>query len=59
MKLLNHVPEFRERLNEMKEVSETWRKLVDNWEEFECLYYKECDTGRCSELFDRMKDIGC
>lgn len=59
MKLLDQVPEFRERLNEMKEVSEVWSKLVDNWDEFERLYYKECDTGMCPELFDRMKDIGC
>lgn len=59
MKLLNQVPEFRYRLFEMKEVSETWSKLVDNWDEFEKLYYKECETGRCPELFDRMKEIGC
>lgn len=59
MKLLDQVPEFRERLHEMKEVSEVWSRLVDSWGEFEQLYYKECDTGRCPELFDRMKEIGC
>jgi len=59
MQLLNQVPEFRERLSEMKEVSEVWGKLVDNWDEFEKLYYEECDTGRCPKLFDKMKEIGC
>jgi hypothetical protein len=38
MKLLDQVPEFRERLYEMKDVSEVWSRLVDNWDEFEKLY---------------------
>ncbi len=59
MKLLNQVPEFRERLSEMKDVSEVWSALVDNWNEFERLYYEECETGRCPKLYDRMKEIGC
>ncbi|WP_318636719.1 hypothetical protein [Methanosarcina sp.] len=59
MKLLNQVPEFRRRLSEMKEVSEVWSHLVDNWDEFEKLFYEECDTGRCSRLFERMKEMGC
>jgi hypothetical protein len=59
MKILYQVPEFRERLPEMKDISEVWSKLVDNWGEFEFLYYEECGTGRCPKLFDRMKEIGC
>ena len=59
MKLLDQVPEFRERLYEMKDVSEVWSRLVDNWDEFEKLYYEECETVRCPKLWDRMKEIGC
>lgn len=59
MKLLNQVPEFRERLYEMKDVSEVWSHLVDNWDGFERLYYEECETVRCPKLWDRMKEIGC
>lgn len=59
MKLLNQVPEFRTKLHEMKEVSDVWSKLVDNWDEFERLYYEECETGSCPKLYDRMKEIGC
>ena len=57
--LLEQVPEFKERLHEMKEVSELWGKLVDNWDEFDKLYYEEWDTGKCPKLFDRMKEIVC
>ena len=32
-KLLEHIPEFRERLPEMAKVSPVWSALVDRWDE--------------------------
>ena len=55
--LLKAVPEFKERLNEMEEVSPVWKDMVENWDELEKLYYEEVHTGKCPKLYDRMKEL--
>lgn len=39
--LLRAVPEFRERLDEMKAVSPVWQKLVERWQEIVTLMESE------------------
>lgn len=50
--LLNAVPEYRERLAEMKVVGPEWSALVDHWPELEAMH--RAGGGR---LYDRMKSI--
>ena len=52
--LLDAVPEFRDRLSEMKAVGPEWAALVDHWAELEAMYRKESASR---ELYDRMKAI--
>jgi hypothetical protein len=40
-RLLRRVPEFRERLNEMREASPIWAALVDHWDEIAALVEEE------------------
>ena len=59
LKLLIVVPKLKLYLYKMKEVSPVWNQLVIHWDELEQLYYEECETGTCSKLYGRMKEIGC
>lgn len=59
IKLLIHVPEYRDRLSEMKAVSKVWSALVDNWQELERMYFEAVasGTGKAPELYDRMREL--
>ncbi len=50
--LLEAVPEYRDRLPEMRAIGPEWAALVDAWDELEVLY--RADDGR---LYKRMKQI--
>ena len=50
--LLDAVPEYRERLPEMKAIGPEWAALVDHWPELEAM--QRADDQR---LYDRMKQI--
>lgn len=57
IRLLEAIPEFRERLDEMKQVSLIWAALVDHWDELETLYKEELPTGRAPKCYARMQQI--
>ena len=60
MDLLIAVPEFKDRLDEMKEVSPIWKTLVENWGELEQLLLEESAIGPVApKLYNRMKELGC
>lgn len=59
VKLLIAVPEYRQRLDELRSLSDVWGRLVDNWTEFERLLFRDLPTRESNELYDRMKAIGC
>jgi hypothetical protein len=50
--LLDAVPEYRERLAEMKAIGKEWAALIDHWPELEAKWRRK-DKG----LYDRMKQI--
>ena len=56
--LLELIPEWKDDLYKMKEVSLVWNKLIDNWEQFMPLL-EERMCGRKNDLLERMKAIGC
>lgn len=54
-KLLNQVPSYRLRLNELKSESKVWELLVDNWSKLESLLIEELPSGRAPKLYDEMQ----
>jgi hypothetical protein len=57
VKLIEEVPEYKEKLRLVRRVSPTWSALIDNWEELELLLEAELPTKRCPLLLNRMQEI--
>lgn len=53
IRLLDAIPEWRERLPEMAGVSKYWAALVANWSELEALYRSD----ERDQLYDRMRQV--
>lgn len=53
--LLRKIPEYRGRLHEMKTISSTWKRLVENWDELE----KLCCQGLLTEAHNKIIEYGC
>lgn len=58
-RFLEAVPEAQAKFSLMKDVSPTWKTLVDNWEELTALYVEALPSGRAPKLYERMKALGC
>lgn len=56
-RLLQIMPEWRSRLNEVASMFPEWTPLVKNWGELEALYLEELPTGRCPKLYNRMLEL--
>lgn len=58
-KLLEAVPEFREQLPIMRNVSPYWNTLVDHWSELEELLQADLADNKyvSRTLYDRMKEL--
>ena len=57
--LLEMVPEFKADLHKMKEVSEVWLSLVENWEELESMLQRRKSGEENVPMYERMKELGC
>lgn len=55
--LLNAVPEFREQLGVMKQVSKSWAVLVDHWDELEALLAEEILQRSAPKTYARMQEL--
>lgn len=66
-KLLRPVPEFRDRLDEMRVVSSVWDKLVSNWSDIVTVLEEEAPGvlsgerkhGCAPKAYTMMKELGC
>jgi hypothetical protein len=56
-RLLEFIPEWRERLCDVADIHPTWGPLIRNWSELTALWIEESPTGRCPKLYDRMKEL--
>ena len=65
LKFLDAVPEARERLPELAEISQTWAALVWRWSDVEASFFKEVGDLELSKgtsapkTYALMKAIGC
>lgn len=61
MKLLETVPEFQGRMEEMRKVSPTWSRFVDRWDELIALLKQEMsdkrNKGKAPQTYELMKEI--
>lgn len=62
--LLEAVPEIRDHMDEVAELSETWAKLVERWDEVEQCFLDEVGLNwtkghKASRTYELMKSIGC
>ncbi len=62
-KLLQAVPQWKERLNELKTISPVWEKLVDNWGKLTEMYEQNEKEGwknyKKIGMYEFMKSLGC
>ena len=64
LKLINRIPEIRDRLSEMRDVSPEWSTLVDHWKEVENCFMSEVpgwltggNKGNAMLTFNLMQKI--
>lgn len=57
--LLKAVPELKDFLNEMKQVSEVWSKLVDNWDKLTDMLEEQFRIKKANRMYEFMKSLGC
>ena len=56
-RLLLVMPSWRARLPEVAAKHPEWAPLVEAWDELTALYVRDEPTGRCQELYDRMREL--
>lgn len=56
-RLLEVVPEWRERLGKVAQTWPAWAPLVEHWAEMEALYREESPRGRCPKLYALMQKL--
>lgn len=57
--LLEMVPEWKEKLHLMSELSPVWSNLVDNWEKLTCMLEEQMQTHKTNGMYEFMKSLGC
>lgn len=56
-KLLKAVPQWRDRIGEMRIVSPVWEKLVDNWEKLESMLEEQLETKKPNGMYEFMNQL--
>ena len=56
-RLLQHFPEWKERLPEVAEKYPKWGPMVKAWEEMTALWESESPTERAPELYELMQKL--
>jgi hypothetical protein len=63
--LLDQVPEFQARINELRTISPVWDRLVSSWMllcdtmDAEFSTWREAGRGSCPKTFKFMQELGC
>lgn len=59
--LLSAVPDLRDEMHNMVNVSPVWANLVRDWDKIKGMILEEAPNweGRASKAYDYMKSIGC
>lgn len=57
--LLETIPEWKTKLNELRKISPTWNNLVDNWDKLTELLEEQLRTHKANGMYEFMKKLGC
>lgn len=57
--LLEAVPQFRQKLGQMRAVSAVWSRLVDSWDELTALLLEQMIKRSDNGMYEKMKTLGC
>lgn len=55
--LLETVPEWKSRLNELKGLSPAWSNLVDNWDQLTYMLQEQMATGEPNGMYEFMQQL--
>ena len=58
-KLLEIIPEWRDRLEELKTLGDPWPALVDNWDKLTEMMNEHRAGGDWRPMYEFMKELGC
>lgn len=58
-KLLEIIPEWRSRLDELKTIGVPWPALVDNWDRLTEMLLEQLQTQEANGMYEFMKKLGC
>ena len=63
-KLIKQVPEWKEELHKVSELSKTWKNVIDNWEKLselleEQIEWRDKGISASNGMYDFMKQLGC
>lgn len=63
-KLIKQVPEWKEELSKVAELSKTWKNVVDNWDKLselleEQIEWRDKGISASNGMYDFMKQLGC
>jgi hypothetical protein len=57
--LLEAIPEWKSKLDALREISPVWSKLVDNWDELTRLLLEQIETNKANGMYKLMQSLGC
>lgn len=59
VKLVGEIPEIKEKFHLISELSPTWKRLIDKWDELESTLKSEVESGsgRAPKTYDLIKSI--
>jgi hypothetical protein len=56
-RLIQQFPEIKKSFPKICMISESWKRLIFEWQELETLYIKELHLGDAPKLYNRIKEI--
>jgi hypothetical protein len=57
--LLKAIPEWKEKLISLKEISPVWSNIVDNWDKLCEMLEEQMATKKANGMYEFMKSLGC
>jgi hypothetical protein len=63
-KLIKQVPEWKQELHKVSELSKTWKNVIDNWDKLselleEQIEWRDKGISASNGMYDFMKQLGC
>lgn len=57
--LIEAIPQFRDKLDQLRVISEVWNNLVENWDKITEMLLEQIEKKKSNGLYEFMKTLGC